>query len=132
MNKPDSAKIQFYRRKAEYCSCVQCGRLMVQLEIDFGSLLPEIETTQKLTVSICAPLDHWIFAHAIEWWADKDPCWSMIYSRKTVYEAEATVRLWIARARGLILGMTGREILAALESGTSIAVAIDSAVAVAK
>jgi hypothetical protein len=42
--------------------------------------------------------------------------------RATTTKANNIVRGWVAQARAHILAMTGREILAALESGKSIEV----------
>ena len=129
MNKLDSAKLQFYRRQSQHCSCTGCASLIVRLEVDFGSLLPEIDAERALTTSLEVPLEHWFFERAVNWvprgfWASLLPMPKM--------EADEIVQRWIARARAHILGMTGREILVALESGKSIEVPIDKAAVVIK
>ncbi len=119
MNKPDSAKIQFYRRKAQYCGCVGCARVFVELEVDFGSLFPEIDAERRLATELEAPLDHWLFQGIVSWeplgpWATLRPGVKMA--------AKDRVGDWIDLARAHILSMTGREILDALESCKSIEV----------
>ena len=119
MNKHDSAKIQFYRRRAEYCACVHCARVTVRLDVDFGSLLPEIDAERILTTDLEAPIDHWLFEGMIDWiprgpWAELRPGLKMA--------AHSTVHDWIDLARAHILSMTGREILDALECCKSIEV----------
>ena len=119
MSKPDSAKLQFYRRRAEYCACVHCARLMVRVEVDFGSLLPEIDAEHRLWTETVAPYEHWLFDGLVDWrpngqWIGLHPALQMA--------VQSTVRDWIDLARAHILSMTGREILGALESGKSIQV----------
>ncbi len=119
MNKHDSAKIQFYRRRAEYCACVHCARVTVRLDVDFGSLLPEIDAERILTTDLEAPIDHWLFEGMIDWiprgpWAELRAALKM--------GARDIVHDWIDLARSHILSMAGREILGALESGKSIEV----------
>jgi hypothetical protein len=91
----------------------------VRIEVDFGSLLPEIEAERALTTDLEAPLEHLFFERAVNWvphgpWASFGPMQKM--------QADEIMRSWISLAREHILSMTGREILAALESGKPIEV----------
>lgn len=129
MSTPDSAMIRFFWRKAEFCPCAACARLIVRLDVDFGSLLPEIDAERRLTVRLEAPIGHWILGHSIKWDARK---WWSCVPRATTMKANKIVRGWVARARAHILGMTGGEILAAIEGYKSIVVSIDNAGAVVK
>lgn len=125
MSTPDSAMLQFVRRCSEYCRAAACGRIICTLEVDFGSLLPEIEAVGRLTVDVEAPLEHWLWPGSVDWRADGRG-WCRLPDA-TRSAAEAVVNGWIARAREQILRMTGVEILSALEGHKSIAVSIDSA-----
>lgn len=124
MSTPDSATIRFFWRKTEFCPCAGCARLTVRLDVDFGSLLPEIDAERRLAATIEAPIGHWFLGGLVDW----DPAGQWANMRPGIQAAaQDTVREWIGRAREQILGMTGREILSAIDGHKSIAVSIDSA-----
>ena len=129
MSKRDSAKLQFYRVPTHHCCDSQCNQIVVQLTVDFGSLFMEIEADDGLRAYTKAPISRWILGHSIKWDARK---WWSCVPRATTTKANKIVCGWVARARDRILSMTGREILAALESGKSVEVPIDKVPAVIK
>ena len=111
MNKPDSAKLQFYRVPAHNCCNGQCNQIDVQLTVDFGSLFPEIEADDGLLGSVKAPLARWIVGDFLRW-----------NSSNALTAAGPRMKEWVEAAREKVRGMTGREILDALESYKSIEV----------
>lgn len=119
MNKSDSAKIQFYRVQMHAWGDCSCNQIIAQLTVDFGSLLPEIEADTILSGYVKAPIDRWILGSRIAW--DSRRLWAGV-RRSTTTQANQIMREWIVWARAHILGMTGREMLAALEGYKSIEV----------
>lgn len=121
MTKLDSAKLRFYRRCRDYCRASTCGRIIGVLEVDLGSLLPEIEAGDKLIVPVEAPIDLWVWPGAVDWFSALDPKWSAM--RPAIgATADAIVRPWIERARAHILTLTWQEILDAIKQHKTIKV----------
>lgn len=119
MTQSDSAKLRFYRRCRDYCRASTCGRIIGVLDVDLGSLLPEVEAGDKLIISVEAPIDLWVWPGAVDWFSALDPKWSAM--RPAIgATADAVVRPWIERGRSAILGMTWSEILGVLEQHKSI------------
>ena len=121
MTQLDSARLRLlYRRSSEFCRASACGRIVGVLEIDLGSLLPEIEAGNRLVVRVDAPLEVWLWP-GVDWQARFDPKWATV--RPSIgAKADAIVRPWIERARARILTLMGREILEAIEQHKSIEV----------
>lgn len=111
MNRTDSAKIQFFRVPAHNCCSGQCNQIDVQLTVHFGSLFPEIEADYGLFGSVKAPLARWIVGDHLRW-----------NSSNALTAAGPRMKEWIEAARATVRGLTGREILDALESYKSIEV----------
>lgn len=119
MTQSDSAKLRFYRRCRDYCRASTCGRIIGVLDVDLGSLLPEVEAGDKLIISVEAPIDLWVWPGAVDWFSALDPKWSAM--RPAIgATADAVVRPWIERGHSAILGMTWSEILGVLEQHKSI------------
>ena len=121
MTQLDGARLRFYRRCSEFCRAPACGRIIGALEVDFGSLLPEVDAEGRLTVTVEAPVEQWPWPGVVDWFSRLDPKWSAM--RPAIgASADAIVRPWIERGRAAILGMTWSEILGALEQHKSIEV----------
>jgi hypothetical protein len=83
----------------------------VQLTVDFGSLFPEIEADDGLYGHVTAPLSRWIVGDHIRW-----------NSSNALTVAGPRMKKWIEAARERIRGMTGRDIMEAIDCCKSIEV----------
>lgn len=119
MTQLDSARLRFYRLCSKYCLASACGRISGVLEVDLGSLLPEIEAGNRLVVTVDAPLEVWLWPGAVNWHAQLDPKWARVRPSLAT-AADNIVRPWVDRARAHILTLMGREILEAIEQHKSI------------
>lgn len=121
MNESDSARLRFYRQCAPYCRAPACGRIICALDVDFGSLLPEVDAEGRLVVTVEAPVEQWPWPGVVDWWAALDPRWAGM--RPAIgATADTIVRPWVERARAHILTLTWYEILNAIVQHKSIEV----------
>ena len=123
MIQSDSSRLRFYRRCSEHCRASACGRIIAALEVDFGSLLPEIDAGNRLVATVEAPIELWLWPGCVDWSARLDPKWAGMRPALGA-AADAIVRPWVERARAHILTLTGQEILGALEQYKSIEVRV--------
>lgn len=121
MNESDSARLRFYRQCSPYCRASTCGRVIAALDVDFGSLLPEVDAEGRLVVTVEAPVEQWPWPGVVDWFAAMNPRWAGMRPG-IVATADDIVRPWIERARAHILTLTWREILDAIEQHKSIEV----------
>lgn len=122
MMQSDSASLRFYRQCSPYCRASACGRIIGALEVDFGELLPEVDAEGRLTVTVEAPVDQWLWPGAVDWQTRFDPKWAHVRPALAT-AADDIVRPWIERARAHILTLTCGDILDAVEQHKSIEVA---------